>query len=39
VNVDFPVKATDEWAGVIVKKADKSDKPSPWIDTVSAVLP
>lgn len=39
VNVDFPVKATAEWSGVIVKKADKSDKPSPWIDTVSAVLP
>lgn len=39
VNIDFPVKATDEWSGVIVKKADKSDKPSPWIDTVSAVLP
>lgn len=39
VNVDFPVKATDEWSGVIVKKADKSANPSPWIDTVSAVLP
>lgn len=38
-NVDFPVKATDEWSGVIVKKADKSANPSPWIDTVSAVLP
>lgn len=39
VNVDFPVSASEEWSGVIVKKAEKSDKPSPWIDTVSSVLP
>jgi len=39
VNIDIPVSATEEWSGVIVKKAEKSNKPSPWIDTVSAVLP
>ncbi len=39
VDIDLPVTATEEWSGVIVKKAEKSDKPSPWIDTVSAVLP
>jgi hypothetical protein len=39
VNVDLPVKSSEDWSGVLVKKADKTDKPSPWIDTVSAVLP
>lgn len=39
INVDLPVKASEDWSGVVVKKADKTDKPSPWIDTVSAVLP
>jgi len=39
VNIDIPVSATEEWSGVIVKKAEKTDKPSPWIDTISAVLP
>lgn len=39
VDVDVPVNASDEWSGLVIKKADKSDLPSPWIDTVSVVLP
>lgn len=39
VDIDLPVTASEDWSGVIVKKAEKSDKPSPWIDTVSAILP
>ncbi len=39
VTVDVPVKAKEEWSGFTIKKADTSDKPSPWIDTLSIVLP
>jgi hypothetical protein len=39
VSVDVPVTAAGEWSGLTIKKADKSDLPGPWIDTVSIVLP
>ncbi|MFA4943922.1 MAG: hypothetical protein WC789_04395 [Lentisphaeria bacterium] len=39
VAVDVPVTAKEEWSGLIIKKAEKSDLPGPWIDTVSVVLP
>lgn len=39
VNVDVPVNSPEEWSGLIIKKAEKSELPSPWIDTVSIVLP
>jgi hypothetical protein len=39
VTVDVPVDAKAEWNGLTIKKAEKSDLPSPWIDTVSVVLP
>jgi hypothetical protein len=39
VTVDVPVDSKDEWSGITLKKMDNSDKPSPWIDTVSVVLP
>jgi hypothetical protein len=39
VNIDVPVSVTEDWSGVTIKKFDKSDKPGPWIDSVSIVLP
>jgi hypothetical protein len=39
VNVDIPVDFQEEWDDAIVKKGDQSDKPTPWIDTVSLVQP
>lgn len=39
VTVDVPIDAKQEWSGLTIKKAEKSDLPSPWIDTVSVVLP
>lgn len=39
VTIDIPVKSDVEWSGMILKKFEKSDKPSPWIDTVSIVIP
>jgi hypothetical protein len=39
VNVDVPVNASAEWSGLVIKKAEKNDLPSPWIDTISIVLP
>jgi hypothetical protein len=38
VNVDVPVDSKTEWSGLVIKKADTSDLPSPWIDTASIVL-
>jgi hypothetical protein len=39
VDVDVPVDSKDEWSGITLKKMEKSDDPSPWIDTISVVLP
>jgi hypothetical protein len=39
VNIDIPINVNKEWNGLTIKKADKSDLPSLWIDTVSIVLP
>lgn len=39
ITVDIPVDAKTEWGGVTLKKFEKSDKPGPWIDQVSVVLP
>ena len=39
VNVDIPVDSPEEWSGLSLKKFEKSDKPGPWIDSVSVVLP
>lgn len=39
VNVDVPVNSKDEWSGLVIKKAEKNDLPSPWIDSVSVVIP
>jgi len=39
VNIDVPLTAKEEWSGLVIKKAEKSDLPSLWIDTVSVVLP
>ena len=39
VTVDVPVTSAAEWSGLTIKKAEKSSLPSPWIDTVSVVLP
>ena len=39
VTVDVPVDAKEDWSGVALKKMVASDKPGPWIDTVSVVLP
>lgn len=39
VTVDVPVNATAEWSGLVIKKAEKNDLPSPWIDTLSVVIP
>lgn len=39
VNIDIPVDAKKEWGGLAIKKAEQSDKPGPWIDNVSVLLP
>ncbi len=39
VTVDIPVDYAKEWSGIAVKKTEKSDKPSPWINSISVVLP
>jgi hypothetical protein len=39
VDIDVPVDSTDEWNGASLKKMDATDKPSPWIGSVSVVLP
>jgi hypothetical protein len=39
VNVDLQVNADAEWSGVAIKKFEKTDKPGPWIDSISIVLP
>jgi hypothetical protein len=39
VTVDVPVNSPEDWSGLTLKKADSSDKPSPWIDSISIVLP
>ncbi|MBN8709322.1 MAG: hypothetical protein BGO12_05165 [Verrucomicrobia bacterium 61-8] len=37
VTVDIPVEMTDEWNGLALKKIAASDKPSPWINTISVI--
>lgn len=39
ITIDVPVESDVEWSGLILKKFEKSDKPGPWLDTVSIVLP
>ena len=39
VTVDVPVDSNQEWSGLTIKKADNSNLPSPWFDTISIVLP
>lgn len=38
VTVDIPVESAGDWSGIVVKKADTSENPSPWIQSVSVVL-
>ncbi|WFB36860.1 hypothetical protein P3T73_03675 [Kiritimatiellota bacterium B12222] len=39
VEVDFPVDSEREWSGIVLKKADKQELPSPWIQSVQVILP
>ncbi len=39
IDVDVDVQADGEWSGIILKKADASTNPGPWIDSISVVLP
>jgi hypothetical protein len=39
VAIDLPVDQPEEWNGVLLKKFDSSTNPSPWIDSVSVVVP
>ncbi len=39
VTIDVPVDSKEDWSGLILKKMEASDKPSPWIASVSTVLP
>ena len=39
VDIDVPVVESEEWNGLSLKKTAPSDKPSPWISSVSVVLP
>lgn len=39
VTIDITVNASQEWNGLTIKKVDKTDLPSPWIDTISIVMP
>ena len=39
IDVDVPITETEDWSGLTLKKLVASDKPSPWIDSVSIVQP
>jgi hypothetical protein len=39
VNIDIPVNVDAEWSGIFLKKFEKTDKPSPIIDTISVIVP
>jgi hypothetical protein len=39
VYVEVPIDSPKEWNGLSLKKLDSSPNPSPWIDTVSVILP
>lgn len=39
VNIDIPIEADAEWSGIFLKKFEKNDKPSPWIDSISVIVP
>jgi hypothetical protein len=39
VTVDIPVDMNMEWNGLALKKIAASDKPSPWIESISVVKP
>jgi len=39
VTVDVSISVSTDWNGLTIKKADKTDLPSPWIDTISVILP
>jgi hypothetical protein len=39
INVDVPINAAAEWSELLLKKTEKSDKPSPWIGSISIILP
>jgi len=39
VDVDVPVDAKEEWSGLVIKKAEASNAPGFWIQSVSVVLP
>jgi hypothetical protein len=39
VDVDVPINATAAWSELLLKKAEGSDAPSPWIGSISIILP
>ncbi len=39
VNIDIPVNLPKEWSGITIKKFTPDKLPSPWIQSVSVVLP
>lgn len=39
VNIDVPVSLPKEWSGITIKKFSADSLPSPWIKSVSVVLP
>ena len=39
VTVDIPVDLNTEWNGLALKKIAASDKPSPWIESISVIKP
>lgn len=39
VAINIPVDQPEEWNGILLKKMESSDKPSPWIDSVSVITP
>lgn len=39
VQIDIPVNQAKEWSGITIKKFSPDNLPSPWIQSVSVVLP
>lgn len=39
VTIDIPVDLATEWNGLALKKIAASDKPGPWIESISVVKP
>ena len=38
VDINLPVELTEDWSGIILKKASKESDPGPWIDNIKVIV-